>query len=143
MLENYPPYQVTTPSVVSDGQVGFYVEYAFDKSWVAEPEGEPMTYSVIFTPNLGWGSCTDNSTHYLCSGIPADNTAAQNYTYQITITDGHNDVANYTFQDTFEIIPNLSPTIGVMADQNTTVPEGITWSYGSTLINDPENQSLT
>ena len=139
-----PPHNTSTPSsYVTNTRVGVFWEYAFDKSWVVDDEGDSLSYSFDLSPYEGWLFSSQNTTHYILSGTPSFNVHACSYTLRIIIDDGHTDVNNYEFSSNFEILPNQPPTIQSMFDVSLLAPDGKTWSYGATLTEDPESLNYT
>ena len=138
------PHNTSTPTpVTTNTSVGMKWEYAFDKLWVVDDEGDTLSYSYNLSPVYTWLSAVENSTHYVLSGTPLLTEHAQTYNLRIIVDDGHTDVDDYEFSSSFEILPNQPPTIQSMSDVSLLAPDGNTWSYGATLTEDPESLEYT
>ena len=139
-----PPHNISTPTpMTTNTSVGIKWEYTFDKSWVVDDEDDTLSYSYNLSPTYTWLSAAENSTHYVLSGTPNLIQHAQTYTLRIIIDDGHTDVNDYEYSSSFEILPNLPPTIQSMSDVSLLAPDGKTWSYGASLTEDPESLNYT
>ena len=141
VTENQSPTLTGTPTAMSQGQVGFSWTYEFEKSWVTEPENEALTSNCSFAPFDSWLTCSQNSTHFIFTGIPDNNAYAQGYNIEITISDPHPDVNDTTWNSPFTILVNDPPVIGTMNNQSLLAPDGLTWSFGAALTSDPEGLS--
>lgn len=75
--------------------------------------------------------------------MPNSNTLVQSYSISVVTNNTYSDVVNVTWTQSFTITVNNPPTIGTTANQVIQSPDGLSWSYGSTLTNDPENLSFT
>ena len=139
-----PPHNISTPTpMTTNTSVGIKWEYAFDKSWMVDDEGDTLSYSFSISPWTSLISDVDNGTHYVLSANPNQNSQAQIHTLTIKVDDGHSDVDNYEFISSFEFLQNQPPTIKYMYDVAVLPPDGYTWSYGATLTEDPESLNYT
>ena len=50
---------------------------------------------------------------------------------------------DYEFNSTFDILANQPPTISSMTSKSVTAPNGLSWSYGASLTEDPESLTYT
>lgn len=104
ITENEAPTVVTPASDSPPACVKahYAFEYAVAKSNYNEPEGETMSYSfTVSSGTLGsWVSMTENTTHLIFSGTPA-NTQVGTFTVTIEIDDIHSLTAATT--DSFDV----------------------------------------
>jgi large repetitive protein len=56
----------------------------------------------------------------------------------VVTADPNTDVTDHTWDKTFLVINNLSPTIGTVEDQSLLAPDPHSWTFLSSLTNDPE-----
>lgn len=140
---NQAPTMPGTATVMTDGKIGALWLYVYDKSWNSDPEGEMLAYTCSSNDTNSWLSCSQNTTHILFSGISFNNADVGTYQISVTISDPFPSVNNYTWIQTFSLLANDPPVIGSMTDQSLVVPEGLTWSFGSSLTSDPESLSYT
>ena len=141
--QNQSPSVTGTPTTIPNGQVGFAWSYVFDKSWSTDAESETINYAWSYTSSPAWLSCSQNSTSIIFQGMPNSNILVQSYQISVVTNNTYSDVANTTWTQSFTITVNNPPTIGTMANQSIQSPDGLTWSYGSTLTNDPESLTYT
>ena len=81
--------------MTTNTSVGMKWEYAFDKSWVVDDEGDTLSYSYNLSPVYTWLSAVENSTHYVLSGTPLLTEHAQTYNLRIIVDDEHTDVDEF------------------------------------------------
>ena len=108
-----------------------------------DTESESLTYTGSITPDPGWITFTQNSTHLIGQGTPSDNAHATTYNFTVMTTDPYTDVADHNWTAAFTIIKNDPPAIGTMENKSLLAPDGITWSYGTVLSSDPEGLTYT
>ena len=102
-----PPHNISTPTpMTTNTSVGIKWEYAFDKSWMVDDEGDTLSYSFSISPWTSLISAVDNGTHYVLSPTPNQNSQGQIHTLTIKVDDGHSDVDNYEFISSFEFLQN-------------------------------------
>ena len=82
------PHNTSTPTpVTTNTSVGMKWEYAFDKSWVVDDEGDTLSFYYNLSPVYTWLSAAENSTHYVLSGTHNHIQHAKTYTIRIIIDD--------------------------------------------------------
>ena len=140
---NQAPALTGVPTSVSNDTVGVNWTYLFNKSWFTDVEGDTIYYTWSYTLTPAWISWLQNSTHVIFQGLPNSNSFVQNYIITIVANNSYADVANTTWTKSFSITQNYPPVIGAITNQTIQVPFGLTWSFGSTIISDPEGLSLT
>ena len=140
---NQPPTMPGTATTIQNGQVGFNWSYNYSKSWNSDPESETLTFSWSSNDTYSWISWSENTTHVIFQGLPNNNAYAGNYNITVLTSDPYTDVSKYNWTSSFTITVNNPPNIGVMINQSLQAPDGLSWSFGSTLTSDPEGLSYT
>ena len=141
--QNKPPTMPGTATSISSGQVGFSWSYVYKKSWNSEPEGETISFTCTSNDTYSWISWSQNATDITFVGTPNSNTYAGNYNITVIASDPYSDVSKYNWTSGFIITVNNPPTIGTMVNKTLLAPDGLSWSYGSTLTSDPESLTYT
>ena len=88
--------------------------YIFNKALLNRAVITGINYSVSITPDNGWISWTENSTHFYFSGTPSNNTYAVEYNITITATDQTTNAVVDSLYSIFSIYANDPPVIGNM-----------------------------
>ena len=139
VTQNQAPYLSGSPTSPPNVVAGMQWSYIFDLSWVEDIESESLTHSCGTSPDDGWVTCTNNYTHVVFEGVPDSNSFAKEYELSIISKDPHPDVADYTHNVNFTVSSNQPPTLGAVSDQTTMSPHGLEWSYGASIVSDPES----
>lgn len=143
VIGNDKPVLVGTPLPMPDVAVGQSFTYQFQKSWVSDPEGDPITFSTEINPNNGWVVFTDYPTYIEMVAAPSQNWQALNYNVKFKFTDPMNYVPNFDSHD-FVVSPNQQIVAGTLpAEIEVWTPQGKTWSFGSGFFTDPEGLPMT
>ncbi|CAI2385481.1 unnamed protein product [Moneuplotes crassus] len=141
--QNQAAYLVGSPVAPPNGYIGVLWTYEFDLSWIGDPESDVLIHQCSINPDHGWMSCSTNSTHLVATGTPLTNTHAVEYELSIINIHAHSDIANYTWAANFTIAGNNPPTISAVTNKQMMAPDGMTWTFGASIANDPEALPLT
>lgn len=137
---NQLPSLVQTPPAIPNVTVGFNSTYQFQKAWVADPDGDPVAFSVEVTPSNGWMVVTDYPTFVELRVAPTLNSQARAYTAKFKFTDGYEESSHSAG---FNVLANLPPIAGyVPPEVEVMAPMGKDWSFGAGLFTDPEGLPL-
>ena len=74
-----------------------------------------------------------------------DNIYAKEYELEVIAADPYSDVSDYVWNQNFTINRNYPPIVNTatVVDQSVLPPDGHTWSFGSSVVSDPEGLSFT
>ena len=136
--DTYTIFYTTT-----DGTVGVYWLYRFVKHWLNDGVTTGITYEPSVSPNHGWLTWTDNSTHIQFEGTATDSSHAVEYELTVIAKLQSDGSQVDSFSTNFTIASNQPPIIGTMRSISINVPKGVIWGNGDNVIQDPENDALT
>ena len=129
--------------VPNNGTVGSKWVYRFGKHWLYDGVTTGVDYEFTLSPNNGWLTLTDNTTHLHFEGTVTNASHSGVYVLNVIAklqSDG-SQVDSYT--SNFTIAGNQPPVVNSMRDVTLTVPKAIIWDNPGTVIEDPENDTLT
>ena len=135
-----PNYLNNTSLEIANGTIGLNYEFIFNKSDALNSE---TVFEALVSPTLGWLTCSMNTTHVTCSGVPSSNDN-HNVKYKIIIMGRQSpiDTQYYTYEYVFWVKNNEPPVLALPGAQSVKVPDSIEINLGNNWATDPENLPL-